>query len=151
GLVARGHYLSAGLLQMVAVALPAVLQERPGLSHQGPGELVPDLQHHACQRASDRRHLRALPDTGRAARDRPVTGAHERLIRAARGKQRVWGGGGGLGWGGMGREDAADADQLDRPQRRRGDSVYGADSRSWPQSTRRTQRAEETPAGCKRK
>ena len=55
GLVARGRHLPARLLPLDAVALPAVLQARPGLSHQGARQLVPALQHDAGQRAGGQR------------------------------------------------------------------------------------------------
>ena len=55
----RNHHLSARLLPLEPVVLPAHVRARPGLSQEEQGELVPGVRHRAGQRTGDRRLLLA--------------------------------------------------------------------------------------------
>ena len=104
----------AGVLQVEPVDLSAALQGRPGLSRQRPGQLVPLLPDGAGQRAGRRRQVRAV----RLRRLPPGPGAvvlwHHKVRGGAPGLLRP---------PGLARENQGHADQLDWPQRGRGDQL----------------------------
>src|SRR3989441_822911 len=99
------------LLQVDAVALPAVLQGGTGVPQAGRGQLVSGVQDRARERAGHQRLLRAAPRrAGRAAVSRAVVLRHHPVRRAAvaePGRARLV------------REHRRDAAQLDRAERGR--------------------------------
>ena len=104
----------AGVLPVEPVDIPPVLQGGAGLPRQRARQLVPLLPDRACQRAGGRRQVRAV----RLARQPPRPGAvvlrHHQVRRGAPGLLRT---------PGLARQDQGHADQLDRPQRGRGDQL----------------------------
>ena len=105
------------LLPLDAVAVPAVLQGRAGVSVHGGGRLVPEGPGGAGARAGGGRGsaLLALRHAGHQARPGAVVLPHHQLRGRAAGLQRH----------GLAGADPADADQLDRPIGRRRDRVRG--------------------------
>ncbi len=108
----RDVVLRRGLLPLGPVDLPEVLGARAGRAQELAGQLVPELQDRARQRAGPRRRrVLALQERGREARARAVVlqdhrvrpGAPRRPRRAAR----------------LARARQDDAGELDRPQRGR--------------------------------
>ena len=71
----------SGVLQVDAVGLPAAVQARAGVQEAGGGQLVPERQDRARQRAGHRRRVRAVRRQGRAAVPRAVVLPHHRLRR----------------------------------------------------------------------
>ena len=103
------------LLQVDAVALPAAVQARARLQEERRGELVPQRQDRALQRAGDCRCVRALRHHGGAARARAVVFPDHRLCRTpARQSRRS-------DQDGLVCDDGDGAEELDRQERRRGD------------------------------
>ena len=86
----------------------------PGLPHQGARQLVPHLQHDAGQRAGGQR--RAASAAARRSSGARSTSGCCRITNYADELLRFDG-------TGLAREDAPDADQLDRPQRGRRDPL----------------------------
>ena len=81
----RGRQPRARVLPLDAVALPAVLEGRPGAPQGGAGEVVPEGSDRARERAGDRRALRALRHGGRGEDARAVVlPLHDVRGRAAR-------------------------------------------------------------------
>ena len=78
------------LLQVDAVDLPAALQARARLQEEGGGQLVPERQDGARERAGRERALRAVRRCGRAAAARAVVLPYHRLRRAT--ARTIWSG-----------------------------------------------------------
>ena len=72
----------AGVLPLDTVALPAALQARPGLSHRGAGQLVPQRRPGAGQRGGQRRQVLALRQRGHQEEPGAVVLPHHRLRRS---------------------------------------------------------------------
>ncbi len=69
------------LLQVDPVDLRAAVQGWEGVQESRPGQLVPELQDRARQRAGDQWGLRALRHPGRATHARAVVLPHHRICR----------------------------------------------------------------------
>ena len=84
-LAARGHLLRPRVLPLDAVVLPPALPVRPGLSQEGGGRLVSELQHDPRPRAGDRRRppVRALRHAGHPQGAGAVVLPHHALRRGA--------------------------------------------------------------------
>ena len=112
------HELSTtdpALLQVDAVGLPAALQAGAGLQEAGGGQLVPERQDRAGQRAGHRRRVRAVRHAGRAAVPGAVVLPHHATTPA-----RLLDNLDRLDWSETHEDGAA---ELDRPVRGRGDRV----------------------------
>ena len=115
-------HLRPGVLPLDPVAVPAVLRARAGLPQGRLRQLVPEGPDGAGQRAGHRRAVRAVRHRGRPADADPVVLQDHRVRRPAAGRH-------GAAGGQVARAGAADAAQLDRPQRgRRGQfAIEGRD------------------------
>ncbi len=113
-LEARAVHHGSELLQVDAVDLPAALQAGAGLQEEGGGQLVPERQDGAGERAGREWPLRALRRPGRAAAARAVVLPHHGLRGAAAAQSRV---------DRLVRVDQERAAQLARPLRGGGDLV----------------------------
>ena len=111
-LVAAAADLRPGVLPLDAVAVPAVLRARAGLPRRRLCQLVPGRPDGAGQRAGDQRQVRAVRVRGHPAGADPVVLQDHRVRGPAAG-------GHGAAGGQVARARAADAAQLDRPQRGR--------------------------------
>ena len=105
------HHLQGGLLPLGPVVLPQDVREGPRLPQEQPGQLVPELQDRARQRASRAGHVLALPQRRRAQGARPVVPQDNRLRPGAPRRPRPA--------RRLARARQADAGQLDRPFRGR--------------------------------
>ena len=136
--------LRAGVLPLDAVDLPAPLGEGARLRGGGAHQLVPLVPHRARQRGGEGRPLRPLRHAGDAAQPAPVDPAHHRLRRTAPGRP---------GHAELVRVPEADADELDRPQRRGQRALHAGEgpTRTRSRSTRRVPtRSSAPPTWCSR-
>ena len=111
-LVPAAADLRPGVLPLDAVAVPAVLRARPGLPGRRLRQLVPGRPDSAGQRAGHQRQVRAVRVRGHPADADAVVLQDHRIRRPAAG-------GHGPAGRQVARAGAADAAQLDRPQRGR--------------------------------
>ena len=85
-LVARNQHHRPELLQMDAMAVPAIPQGRSGLPGRNPHQLVPQGKDRPGQRRSRQRPARALRHSGRKEAAQAVDAQNHRLRRSPRGR-----------------------------------------------------------------